>query len=285
MAERKRRAVPQQSVQLPVPTRLYAEGESAAVQSAAMRRVEAGLLMLADRLAAPLGMDRRHFLQSSCGMAAAFLALNAVFGPLFTVVPAEAADPEAAAERAAGLQGTTHLRRPDPFRPCRLPGDRHPRPARAGQTVEPAAAGRADAGRHPLRQLLPRSLPAERDLAGAAEQRPARGPAALVPQQRRGGPGARENQRHSRLETALRPRRLHPRSSGVAGRAGARRRLASRRLEGVHGRQPLRRVEMALAARRREARLPGLRADGQGGDHHSRHPQGAAPLRLPAEDG
>jgi predicted TIM-barrel fold metal-dependent hydrolase len=105
MAERKSRAMPQQAVQLPVPTRLYAEGASAAKQTAAMRRVEAGLLQLADRLAAPLGMDRRRFLQSSCGMAAAFLALNGVFGPLFAVAPAEAADPEAAAARAAGLKG------------------------------------------------------------------------------------------------------------------------------------------------------------------------------------
>jgi hypothetical protein len=70
-----------------------------------MRQVEVGLLQMADRLAAPLGMDRRRFLQSSCGMAAAFLALNAVFGPLFAVAPIEAADPEAAAARAARLQG------------------------------------------------------------------------------------------------------------------------------------------------------------------------------------
>ena len=39
-------------------------------------------------------MDRREFLRSSCGMAAAFLALNDVFGPVFSVDQAEAADPE-----------------------------------------------------------------------------------------------------------------------------------------------------------------------------------------------
>jgi predicted TIM-barrel fold metal-dependent hydrolase len=105
MAEKRRRTMSRGPVQLPVPTRLFPEGETATVQSEAMRRVEAGLLQLADRLAAPLGMDRRCFLQSSCGMAAAFLALNAVFGPLFAVAPAEAADPEAAAARSAGLQG------------------------------------------------------------------------------------------------------------------------------------------------------------------------------------
>jgi hypothetical protein len=48
-------------------------------------------------------MDRRRFLQSSCGMAAAFVAMNSVFGPLFAVGPAEAADTEAAAERSRTL--------------------------------------------------------------------------------------------------------------------------------------------------------------------------------------
>ena len=99
MAGRKKMATPPGPLQLPVPTRLFAEGAADAVQSEAMRRVEAGLLQLAEHLSAPLGMDRRRFLQRSCGMAAAFLALNAVFGPIFAVAPAEAADPETAAER------------------------------------------------------------------------------------------------------------------------------------------------------------------------------------------
>jgi uncharacterized protein len=90
---------------LPLPTRLFAEGENVAQQSEAMRQVEAHLLQLADRFAAPLGLDRRRFLQSSCGMAAAFMALNAVFGPLFAVQSAEAADPMAAAARTEALQG------------------------------------------------------------------------------------------------------------------------------------------------------------------------------------
>jgi hypothetical protein len=68
-----------------------------------MLRVEKRLIELTDRLRKPLGMDRRRFLQSSCGMAAAFVAMNSVFGPLFAVGPAEAADPEAAAERSRTL--------------------------------------------------------------------------------------------------------------------------------------------------------------------------------------
>jgi hypothetical protein len=50
-------------------------------------------------------MDRRHFLRTSCGMAAAFVAMNHVFGNLFDVSEAEAADPERAADRAKSLQG------------------------------------------------------------------------------------------------------------------------------------------------------------------------------------
>src|SRR5260221_12054567 len=48
-------------------------------------------------------MDRRQFLRTSSGMAVAFAAMNEVFGPLFNVGRAEAAEPEAAAERARAL--------------------------------------------------------------------------------------------------------------------------------------------------------------------------------------
>lgn len=90
---------------LPVPTRLLLEGEGdRGEQTGEMRRVEGALLDLADRFGAPLGTSRRDFLRSGCGMAAAFLAMNTVFGPLFAVTPAEAADPQAAAERARTLK-------------------------------------------------------------------------------------------------------------------------------------------------------------------------------------
>src|SRR5207244_5673503 len=50
-----------------------------------------------------LGLSRRKFMQTSCGMAAAFLAMNSVYGSVFAVDPAEAADPGAAAARLKGL--------------------------------------------------------------------------------------------------------------------------------------------------------------------------------------
>jgi len=85
----------------PLPTRIHCEGDtdSGGQRNGEMLRVEKRLLELAESFGKPMGLDRRRFLQSSCGMAAAFMAMNSVFGPLFTVAAAEAADPEAAAER------------------------------------------------------------------------------------------------------------------------------------------------------------------------------------------
>ncbi|MFP3984303.1 MAG: amidohydrolase family protein [Desulfurivibrionaceae bacterium] len=85
----------------PLPARIYQEGENGAVgqRTREMRLVKDRLLELSDQLRAPLAMNRRQFLQSSCGLAAAFLAMNSVFGPLFAVNPAEAADPEESAAR------------------------------------------------------------------------------------------------------------------------------------------------------------------------------------------
>lgn len=96
--------MPEKPDRLPLPTRIFEEGEPGpGTQTARMRQVESALLQLADTYGPRLGMSRRRFLQSSCGMAAAFLALNSVFGPLFAVQTAEAADPEAAAERGRAL--------------------------------------------------------------------------------------------------------------------------------------------------------------------------------------
>ena len=87
----------------PVPTRVVSNGEFLPPpQTRGQRAVEAALAALADRHGRALGMSRRRFLRSSCGMAAAFLAMNQVYGALFGVDAAEAADPEAAAARRAG---------------------------------------------------------------------------------------------------------------------------------------------------------------------------------------
>ena len=48
-------------------------------------------------------MTRRGFFQTASGMAAAFLAMNEVYGSLYDVSRAEAQTPELAKERAAAL--------------------------------------------------------------------------------------------------------------------------------------------------------------------------------------
>src|SRR3989454_10742091 len=88
----------------PIPTQMVSNGEfMPARQTRAQRQVEEQIKALADRFGGQLGLNRRKFLQTSCGMAAAFLAMNAVYGSVFSVDPAEAADPEAAAERLKEL--------------------------------------------------------------------------------------------------------------------------------------------------------------------------------------
>jgi predicted TIM-barrel fold metal-dependent hydrolase len=85
---------------LPVPTQVVSNEEfHPPGQSPAQREVEARLLALADRESHRLGITRREFLTSSGGMAAAFIAMNAVFGRFFAVEAAELTEPAATAER------------------------------------------------------------------------------------------------------------------------------------------------------------------------------------------
>jgi len=91
---------------LPIPTQVVSNGEHVPpAQSADQQRVESALIDAAARGSRRLGMTRREFLRTSSGMAAAFLAMNAVYGRIFEVAAAEAADPAVAAERAGKLAG------------------------------------------------------------------------------------------------------------------------------------------------------------------------------------
>ena len=89
----------------PIPTQVVSNGEyMPTAQSDAQRRVEQILSELAERYGKRLRLDRRQFLKTSCGMAAAFVAMNQVYGELFSVGVAEAAEPDAAAARQAALR-------------------------------------------------------------------------------------------------------------------------------------------------------------------------------------
>jgi predicted TIM-barrel fold metal-dependent hydrolase len=90
----------------PVPTQIVSNGEyNPLPQTREQARVEARIGDLAAELGPRHGLSRRQFLASSAGMAAAFLAMNEVFGPLFDVDRAEAAQPGMADQRAQALAG------------------------------------------------------------------------------------------------------------------------------------------------------------------------------------
>ena len=86
--------------EVPLPTRLVSNEEFPPLpQTAAQRAVEDRILAAAGRLAPRLGQSRRDFLRTSGGVATSLLAMNAVFGRFFDVLPVEAADPAAFQER------------------------------------------------------------------------------------------------------------------------------------------------------------------------------------------
>jgi len=89
----------------PVPTQIVSNGEyNPLPQTDKQKQVEARIKELADHYAHKLNMDRRTFLKTTSGMAVAFLAMNQVFGPIWNVSEAEAADTDVADARAKALK-------------------------------------------------------------------------------------------------------------------------------------------------------------------------------------
>ena len=90
----------------PIPTQIISNGEyNPPPQTPKQKQVEGLINEYADKYGRKMGMDRRKFLTTTCGMAAAFLAMNKVYGPVFDVTEAEAADREMSDERAKLLSG------------------------------------------------------------------------------------------------------------------------------------------------------------------------------------
>src|SRR5919197_972959 len=86
----------------PVPTQMVSNGEYMPYpQTDKQKRVEARISELADAAARDLRLSRRQFLATTGGMAAAFLAMNDVFGPIFKVRPAEMYESAAFAQTGA----------------------------------------------------------------------------------------------------------------------------------------------------------------------------------------
>jgi len=104
----------------PIPTRVVSNGEfNPLPQTRQQKRVEARIAELGDELGTRAGLHRRDFLKTASGMAAAFLAMNEVYGAVFDVGRAEASDFDAARERADALakqrifDDQTHFNRDD----------------------------------------------------------------------------------------------------------------------------------------------------------------------------
>ncbi|MDG2267723.1 MAG: amidohydrolase [Alphaproteobacteria bacterium] len=109
------------NLDLPIPTQIVSNGEYLPPsQSNVQKQVEALTVEMADKNAKHLNMSRRQYLQTSCGMATAFLAMNQIYGGgVFKVNEAEARDPEMMLERTARVEGQfifddqTHFLRDD----------------------------------------------------------------------------------------------------------------------------------------------------------------------------
>ncbi len=84
----------------PIPARIASNEEFIPPpQSAEQKEYLARVLAISERAAGRHGLSRRDFLRSGGGMAAALLALNQVFGPVYEVEAAEAEEPKAFEEK------------------------------------------------------------------------------------------------------------------------------------------------------------------------------------------
>src|SRR5215475_12915329 len=104
----------------PIPTQIVSSDEYYPTpQTPRQREVEARIKSLGAELARKQGVSRRQFFKTASGMAAAFLVMNEVYGHLYDVTRAEAADKDMAGDRAKALSGQfimdthTHFLRDD----------------------------------------------------------------------------------------------------------------------------------------------------------------------------
>jgi len=103
--ERKLKPAETGSFAAPIPTQVVSSDEYFPEPQTSMQRaVEAHIRQFGADTAAKLGISRRAFFATAAGMAAAFLAMNKVYGALYDTSVAEATTPELADERARALR-------------------------------------------------------------------------------------------------------------------------------------------------------------------------------------
>ena len=224
----------------PIPTQFVSSDEFMPLpQTRKQKEVEARVRELGSQLAKHQGLSRRRFFQTAAGMAAAFVAMNDVYGPLFGVSRAEAATPELADERAKALAGEfimdmhTHFLRDD----TRLEGFVRSREAVGKAGWNPALAGKPQTIEDLKFANYFKEIYFDSDTEGRAHLGIGLGGAArLVPHQRDEGRGPRQGEQAYRLEAADGPRHLHARDAGLAGGGGpGDRRAPAGFVQGLHG--------------------------------------------------
>lgn len=90
----------ERGIMLPIPTQVVSNEEFLPIpQTKKQREVEHRLTLIAEESAKRLSISRRRFLATSGGMAAAFMAMNSVFGRFFDVEASELTEPQARSER------------------------------------------------------------------------------------------------------------------------------------------------------------------------------------------
>ncbi len=129
----------------PIPTRSISSDEfMPAPQSAKQKQVAARIKDLGDEFGKRNGLGRRAFFRTAAGLAASFVAMNDVYGPVFNVNRAEAASVDLSQLRAQSLAGQfvfdchTHFLRDD----TRLEGFVRAREAVGRTGWNPLIAGR-----------------------------------------------------------------------------------------------------------------------------------------------
>ena len=217
-------------------------------------------------------------------MAAAFVAMNEVYGPIYGVNRAEAATPELANQRAQALADQfimdvhTHFLRAEHAHP-------HLRqPAHGGRQgrLEPGAGRQGADDRRPhVRELVQGGLHGQRHESGAGQRSTLRRAGRLVPDQRDEVRGARAHQQGGGLEALPEPRDLHARPARLArARRPRDRRAQAQFMEGLHDRRQHQQEpqQISVADGRREGHVSLLREDPEGREQHRLRAQG--PVRA-----
>ena len=189
--------------QTPIPTQIVSSDEFYPdPQNERQREVEARLLAMADDLGGKQGLDRRRFFQTAAGMAASFVAMNEVYGPLFDVTQGGSRDAGDGAGARRRAERPVHHGHAHAFPARRHPHHdlrRHAQGGRQGRLEQGAQRSRADHRGSQVQQLQEGDVSRQRhqdlaDLVGAVRHR-----AGLVPDQRADGRRPQEDQRRGRL--------------------------------------------------------------------------------------